>query len=312
MTDNAGGDNAVSRHRDLERRARIVAARRRGECYTRIAVREGVSWQRIQQICWDAGLVRPDPFGKLFYERRREAAATWREIAEDATSGWRPHISAARRAGEARLAALRHARAHGLPWPLPNRAALERATRRAERAAKRAERAARRDEKGLAEVHEIVERERRVLALRDALPKDRTISKDEAERFLVELYRTGMSFSHIAERTNCSWSYAKAVVRRLAPELIRPQAPRGKKVRHVGPLLDLRALREAWRAEEHRRLRDEQDARMLAAYLAGDSLRDISRREIIPAVRAWERISAASPELLPRPGPIARGSGRSR
>lgn len=327
MTDDAGEEYAVPRYRDPERAARIVEARRRGERYTDIAAREGVSWQRIQRICEDAGLTArspaaappkrcawagcgklmrrreavycsrgcaaaADPFGKRAYERRRDSGATWQEIAEDAAHGRRPDLPPAQRGREARRVAWRYAEAHGLPWPLPDRAA--------------AERIARRDEEGMAEVREMVERERRVLALRDALPNDRTISRDEAERFLVELYRIGMRFGHIAERTNCSWDYVESVVRRRAPMLIRPRAGRGKKAPRRSPLLDLRELRKAWRAEELRRQRDRQDARMLAAYLAGEPLPEISRRESISRIRAWERISAASPAPLPRPGTVAR------
>ena len=108
-----------------------------------------------------------------------------------------------------------------------------------------------RDEEGMAEVQEMVEHERRVLALLDQLPKDRTISRDEAERFLVELYRTGMKYSHIAKRTNCYTSYVEDVVRRRAPELARPREGRGKKKPPLGPLLDFRELRNAWRFARH-------------------------------------------------------------
>ena len=231
---------------------------------------------------------RADPIGKQFYERRRDTGATWREIADAAAPGRRSDLQPERRADEAYRFARRYAMAHGLPWPLPGIAAMERA--------------ARRDEEGMAEVRETIEHERRIRMLLDALPKDRTISRDEAEGFLVELYRTGMRFSQIAQRTNCSWKYAEAVVRRRAPELVRSGTPRRKRTRHVGPLLDLRALRAAWRVEEQRRGRDRQDARMLAAYLAGESLADIARRESTSRIGVWERISAASPEPLPPPG----------
>lgn len=322
-----GREYALPRYRDPARMARIVEARRRGERYTEIAAREGVTPQRIQQICRDAGLTvrKPttppphpcawtecgnllrnpsasycsekcaaaaDPVAKHFYERRRESGATWREIADAAAPDLAP-----RRGGAARRAAQRYARALGLPWPLPNLATLERM--------------ARRDEKGMAEVREIVEHERRVLALRDALPKDRAISRDEAERFLVALYRIGMSFSHIAERTNCSVGCVARVLRRRAPELIRPREGRGKKApSSLSPLLDIRALRKTWRDKEHRHRKVRQDARMLAAYLAGDSLPDISRRENIARIRVWERISAASPEPLARPEFIDRRYSR--
>lgn len=41
----------------------------------------------------------------------------------------------------------------------------------------------------------------------------------------MELYRVGLPFSRIAARTNCSAPYLKKVVRRRAPQLIRPPAP---------------------------------------------------------------------------------------
>ena len=328
MVEDASQEYAVPRYRDPERAARIVQARRRGELYKDIAAREGVSRQRIQQICRYAGLtvrrpttppphpcawtecgkllrdssaiycsqkcaVAADPFGKHFYERRRDTGATWREIVDAAAPDSRPGLRPAKRTDEARRLARRYAKVHGLPWPLPDRATSERM--------------ARRDEEGMAEIREMVERERRVLALLDELPKDRTISRDEADRFLVELYRAGMKYSHIAKRTNCSVAYVAKVVRRRAPELARPREPRGKKAPPLGPLLDLRELRKAWNVERRMRGRDQQDARMLAAYLAGDSLLDISRRENIHRDMVWKRISAAaSPELLPRPPLVAR------
>ena len=317
MTDDAGEEYAVPVYRDPEKTARIVEARRRGDRVTDIAAREGLSRQRVSKICRDAGLAvgrrtadpekpcaragcgkllrnrlavycsrecaaaarHPNPFGKRFYERRRDSEATWREIADAAPPDWRPDLFPGSRARAASVGARRYAEAHGLPWPLPDRAA--------------AERIARRDEEGMAEVRETVERERRVLALLDTLPRDRTISRDEAERFLVELYRTGMTFHHIAERTKCSWKYAKAVVRRRAPELMRSRSPRKKRTHRFAPLLDFSELRKAWRAERFL------DARMLAAYLAGESLADISRREKLHRDAVWKRISAASPEPLP-------------
>ena len=329
MVDDVGRQYAVPRYRDPERTARIVEARRRGERHKEIAAREGLTRQRVQQVCRDAGLsVRspttppprpcawaecgkllrnrsavycsrkcavaarfPNPFGRRFYERRCDSGATWREIAA-AAPDWLPHLQPAERGRAASHAALRYAKAHGLPWPLPDRA--------------KSERLARRDEEGMAEVREIVEQEKRVLALLDELPNDRPITKLEAERFLVELYRTGMRFTQIAERTNCSANYVERVVRRRAPELIRPRAGRGKKAPPRSPLLDLRELRKTWRAEENRHQRGRQDARMLAAYLAGDSLLDISHRENIHRDAVWERICAASPTPLPRPAFIAR------
>ena len=102
----------------------------------------------------------------------------------------------------------------------------------------------------MAEVRQMIEHEGRVCALRDALPKDRTITEAEVERFLVELYRTGMKFRHIAQRTNCSDTYVRSVVRRLAPELLRPHEGRGKKKPPLGLLLDIPKLRKAWRVEQ--------------------------------------------------------------
>lgn len=77
---------------------------------------------------------------------------------------------------------------------------------------------ARRVEKRAAAVQEIEDAESRIRALLDELPKDGTITEPEAERFLVELYRVGLSFGRIAARTNCSESYVEKVVRRRAPE----------------------------------------------------------------------------------------------
>ena len=273
MVEDASQEYAVPRYRDPERAARIVEARRRGERNKDIAAREGLSPERIRQICRDAGLTvrrptTPPPHpcawtecGKLlrdssaiycsrqcavaarssasrafYYERRRDTGATWREIA-DAAPDRRSDREPAKRARTAYIAARNYAKANGLPWPLAGRAT--------------AARIARRDEEGMAEVREMVERERRVLALLDELPKDRTISRDEADRFLVELYRTGMKYSHIAKRTNCSASYVEEVVRRRAPEMARPREPRGKKKPPLGPLLDFRELRKVWRTEEY-------------------------------------------------------------
>ena len=262
MVDDASGEYAVPQYRDPEKTARIVEARRRGESFKDIAAREGVSRQRVWTICRDAGLTprsrttppphpcarcgkllrepsavycsrkcvaARNPDGREFYERRRDTGLTWREIAAAAPAGARPRPQTVRRAAQ------RYAEASGLPWPLPS------------------ERIARRDEKGEAEIRAIVERERRILALRDALPKDRTITKGEAERFLVDLYKTGMKFGDIAERTNCSRDYVVSAVRRLAPEAIRARAPRGKKTPLGEPLLDLRKLRLTWRGFPPRR-----------------------------------------------------------
>lgn len=325
MVDDARREYAVPRYRDPEKTARIVAARRRGERLEDIAAREGVSRQRVWLICRDAGLTARSPTapppnpcaccgkllrdrsavycsrkcagaadaaGKHFYERRRDGGASWREIAEAGVPDWcldRPQPG--RRVEAARIAAQRYAKARGLPWPLPNLATSERI--------------ARRDEERAAEIREIVDHERRVLALLDELPKDRTITKPEAERFLVELYRTGMRFTHIAERTNCSAHYVERAVRRLAPDLIRPRAGRGKKMPPRSPLLDLRELRNVWRAEELRRQRDRQDARMLGAWHSGASLGDIARAENISRDAVWKRITGASERSTARTAPIA-------
>ena len=241
------------RFRDPERTARIVAARQRGETQKAIAAREGISRVRVGQICRDAGLTKRRPptpppkpcadaanaanlIGKHFYERRRDSGATWREIADDAPDS-RPDPAKA-----AQKAARRYAKANGLPWPLPNLV--------------RSERMARRDEEGMAEVRQMVEHEGRVRALRDALPEDGAITEAEVERFLVELYRTGMRFMHIAQRTNCSDTYVKSVVQRLAPELLRPREGRGKKKPPLGLLLDIPKLRNTWRFEHYRSLGD--------------------------------------------------------
>lgn len=84
---------------------------------------------------------------------------------------------------------------------------------------------------------------------------------------------------------------------------------RGKEAPPLAPMLDIGDRRAAWRAEENRHRRDRQDARMPAAYLAREPLSEISRRENIARIGAWER-KAASPEPLPRSGFIARERSR--
>ena len=316
MVDDDGLEYAVPLYRDPEKTARIVAARRRGERVKDIAAREGVSPQRVSYICRDAGLTArrsttsppkacaecgklmrdrsavycsrkcadaalyPNPVGKRLYELRRDGAATWTEIAD--ALGWRPDLPRPARRAQAGASARRYAEAHGLPWPLPDRAKSERLARRA---GKRA-----------AAAREIEEAESRVRALFDELPKDGTITEPEAERLLVELHRVGLSFGRIAARTNCSESYVEKVVRRRAPELIRPRASRGKAAPSAPQLLDLREARKRWRAEGYRRRRAEQDARMLAAYLAGEPIRDIARREGLGRDAVMKRISGAIPK----------------
>lgn len=311
MVDDDGQEYAVPRYRDPGKTARIVAARRRGERVADIAAREGVSPQRISLVCRDAGLAagrsttqpptpcarcgkllrnrsavfcsrecvaaarRSDPVGKRFYEARRGRAVSWTEIAE--TLDWRPDLPRAVRGRRAAALARRYAGRHGLPWPLPDRARLKRSEGRAEARA--------------GETREVVEEERRIRALLDELPGDRTVTEAEAERFLVELYRVGMGFARIAARTNCSVTYVKKVVRRRAPELIHAGATRGKKAPPGPLLLDLRVAREAWRAEGYRVRRAEQDARMRASYLAGEPVRDIARREGVGQAAVMKRIS---------------------
>ena len=198
MVEDTSQEYAVPRYRDPEKAARIVEARRRGERNKDIAVREGVSHQRVHQICRDAGLTVRRPTtppshpcawtecgkpvvrrsavhcsrqcadaarssaspGRAFYERRRDTGAKWSEVAGPAPDR-RSDLDPAKRASAAMSAARRYAKANGLPWPLPGRPP-----------GKRAERMARRDEQGMAEVREMVERERRVLALLDELPKE--------------------------------------------------------------------------------------------------------------------------------------------
>ena len=316
MVDDDGLEYAVPHYRDPKKTARIVAARRCGERVKDIAAREGVSPQRVSYICRDAGLtarrsttpppkpcaecgkllrdrsavycsrkcaqaaLSPDPVGKRLYELRRDGAATWTEIAD--SLGWRPDLPRPARRVRAAAGARRYAEAHGLPWPLPDRA--------------RSEHLASRAEKRAAAAQEIEEAESRIRALLDELPKDRTITEPEAERFLVALYGTGRGFTWIAARTNCSASYVEKVVRRRAPELIRPREHRGRRAPPAAPLLDLREVRKNWRAEGYRRRRVAQDARMLAAYLAGESLRDIARREGLGRDAVMKRISGATPK----------------
>lgn len=316
MVDDDGLEYAVPHYRDPEKAARIVAARRRGERVKDIAARERVSHQRVSRICRDAGLIArrsttppskacaecgkllrnrsavycsrkcaaaalyPNPAGKRLYELRRDGAATWTEIAD--AHGWRPDLPQPARRIQAAASARRYAKRHGLPWPLPDRGRSERLETRAKTRA--------------AETRKAVEEESRIQALLDALPKDRTITEPEAERFLVELYRIGLTFGRIAARTNCSADYVEKVVRRRAPELIRVGATRGKKAGRAAPLLDLRAARQVWRLEGYRVRRAEQDARMAAAYLAGEPVRDIARREGLGRDAVMKRISEATPK----------------
>ena len=308
---------AVPRYRDPEKTARILAARRRGERVRDIAVREGVSPQRVSLICRDAGLCarrsttpppkacanaecgkllrnpsavycsgrcvaaarHRNPAGKRLYEARRELAATWSEIA--VALDWRPDLPRRARGHGAAAMARRYAGRHGLPWPLPDLARSERLARQAETRA-----AAARDTE---------ETESRVRALLDALPRDRIVTEPEAEQFLVELYRVGLPFARIAARTNCSGTYVEKVVRRRAPELIRPGATRGKKV-PLGPLLlDLREARSHWRTEGFWERRAAQDSRMREAYEAGKTLRQIGKREGLSRAAVARRIGTKPP-----------------
>ena len=187
MVDDDGLEYAVPHYRDPEKTARIVAARRRGERVKDIAAREGVSHQRVSRICRDAGLTARisttpppkacaecgkllrNPCGGLLLQEmrsrrrctrnsaserastrlRRDGAATWAEIAN--ALGWRPDLPQPARRAQAAATARRYAEAHGLPWPLPDRAKAERLARRAEKAA--------------AEIGEVVEEESRIQAL---------------------------------------------------------------------------------------------------------------------------------------------------
>ena len=209
MTDDAGQEYGVPLYRDTKRAARIVEARRCGDLYADIAAREGLTRQRIHQICRDAGVT-----GRIARSRlpRPCARTECGKLLRDPSAVYCSNDCA------------------------------------------KSERAARRGERGMAEVREMVEHERRVLALHDALPKDRMISRDEAEQFLVELYRTGMSLGHIGKRTNCSYEYVKNVVRCPAPELLRPRERPTRKKPALGPLLDIGELRNTWRVERYRRL----------------------------------------------------------
>ena len=106
--------------------------------------------------------------------------------------------------------------------------------------------AAMRDEEGMADVRETVEHEGRVCALLDALPKDRTISRDEAQGFPVELYRTGMKHAHrkADELRSGICAGGGAPPRAGVGSTIRGRA--GNKTPPLGPLLDFRELRKAW------------------------------------------------------------------
>ena len=256
MVDDDGLEYAVPRYRDPEKTARIVAARRRGERVKDIAAREGMSHQRVSRICRDAGLtarrsttpppracaecgkllrnrsavycsrkcaeaaLHPDPVGKRLCELRRNGAATWTEIAE--ALGWRPDLPHPARANRAAATARRYARRHGLPWPLPDRARSERLEKRAETG-----------ESGSGDPNRRGRREPNPRAFgRAAEGQDDNGARGGDGQFLAELYRLGLPFGRIAARTNCSAAfriYVEKVVRRRAPELIRPPAPRGEK-----------------------------------------------------------------------------------
>ena len=127
-----------------------------------------------------------------------------------------------------------------------------------------------------------------------SLPKDRPITRAEAERILVRLYRAGESSVRIGALMGCSGDYVLKVVQRKAPELIRSGAPsKGKRAPRPQPVYDLRAARAVWRATEYEARRAEQDARMTKAYNAGASLRDIARRECLGLDAVAKRIADA-------------------
>lgn len=220
-----------------------------------------------------AGRSSRETAGKRLYERRRNTGASWLDVAR--ALHWRPELPPEKRRRQAMCGARGHARTHNLPWPLP-RTATDRLARVA------------------AATRQAVETERRVRKILDGLPADRPISEDEAERVLTELYRAGLGSIEIAARMGCSSAYVLKVVRRRAPELLSRNRVRGKKARTVEQAYDLREARKTWRAEGYRRRRNQHDAGMFAAWLAGTSLRDIARRAGIGRDAVMKRISGAS------------------
>ena len=211
--------------------------------------------------------------GKRLYEYRRDTGVSWLDVAR--ALRWRPDLPPEKRRRQALQRARGHAMTHDLPWPL-RRAGTGRLARRA------------------AATREAVETEKRVREILDGLPSDGSISEAEAERVLTELYRAGLGSIEIAARMGCSSAYVLTVVRRRAPELLSRKRVRGKKRPTVEQACDLREARKAWRVEGYRRRRNEEDARMLAQWLAGTSLRYIARRARIGRDAAMKRISDAS------------------
>lgn len=136
----------------------------------------------------------------------------------------------------------------------------------------------------------------RVRRLIEELPKNRPISKAEAERVLVEMYRIERNSERIAARMGCSGSYVLNVVRRHEPDLIWRGRRRGGRARLPDKIYDLREARKIWRAEGYAIRRAEQDARMRRAHETGESLEEIARREGLGRNAVLKRISNAEPD----------------
>ena len=134
----------------------------------------------------------------------------------------------------------------------------------------------------------------RIGKLIEELPTDRPITKAEAERILVEMYRIERNSERIAARMGCSGKYVLKVVRRHEPDLIWRGRRRGSPAPLPEQVYDLREARKFWRAEGYRIRRAEQDARMAKAFHAGESLRDIARRECIGREAVRKRILEAA------------------
>lgn len=140
----------------------------------------------------------------------------------------------------------------------------------------------------------MVDRDSRIRAILAELPRDRTITKAEAERFLVELYRVERNSERVAARMGCSGKHVLRVVRRIEPGLIWRGRRAGKPAPLPEQVYDLRKARDRWRVEGYRIRRAEQDMRMLKAYEAGTSIQDIAKRECLGRDAVLERIAAAA------------------
>lgn len=136
----------------------------------------------------------------------------------------------------------------------------------------------------------------KIRMLMEDMPKEDSITKAEAERILVQMYRIERNSTRVAVRMGCSGDYVLKVVRRHAPDLISRGRRRGASAPMPEQVFDLHEARKRWRAEGYQIRRAEQDARMTRAYHAGDSLREIAQREGISRDAVRKRILGANPD----------------